>query len=798
MVAVILFIFFSNLTFNKFFQEYLINQEATHINSVVLSTISYFNEKVIKYQSNANDYGRWDDTFDFVNDPGESYIVNNYQIVTFENLDINFVFIFNNDNAILYKQYCDLNKKELSSFPENFEQDFQKAIQDYQFKKNTCEILKVGNKFYFIATSAITDSSISKPTSGTILLGREISADIIQNIEETTNSKMILYHLDNPGSSDTHYYTTEITENSDFIKINIVIPNNQRENSVIQITLTKTRDLFIEGNKQFSKFFVFYIFIMTLITAIVFLLLGRFISKPFDELIKGVKSIDLSKLELKLKTYGKDEFSFLRDSINNLLTSIALEQCKVRENEEKLYYTLISVGDGVIAVDKDYKINLINPVAQRLTGWSSEEALGIHIDTVFNIINEYSRIQVDSPVKKVFQTENIVQMANHTLLIAKDGSEITIEDTAAPIKDKNGNITGAVLVFKDYSEKIEKQKQIEYLSYHDQLTGLYNRRFLEEEIKRLDTIRNLPISFVYADVNGLKTINDAFGHQQGDKLLQKIADIFKTTFRTDDFIARVGGDEFILLLPKTNLDLAKVIVSRINRKIEQETIMDINISISFGWDTKTEENQTTLEIMKNAEKLMYQKKILDSNSKRSAVIKSILNTQHLKSPLESEHSKRVSCLCEAIGKAYNLSEDDLNELKVAGELHDIGKIATDEAILNKPTSLSIAEWAEIRQHPETGFRLLGTSSEFFNIAEYVFSHHENWDGTGYPKGLKGDSISWKARVIRIADAYDAMTSERPYRIALSVEEAVEEIKNNAGIKFDPNIAVVFVEKVLGM
>jgi len=302
---------------------------------------------------------------------------------------------------------------------------------------------------------------------------------------------------------------------------------------------------------------------------------------------------------------------------------------------------------------------------------------------------------------------------------------------------------------------------------------------------------------VFADVNGLKTINDAFGHQYGDLLIQQVSEVFKSVCRADDIISRTGGDEFILLLPKTEATFVQDLVKRIKNRIDQKQIMNINISVAFGWATKNTEKQSALEVLKNAEDLMYQKKILDSSSKRSAVIKSILNTLHLKSPREDAHSKRVSIICENVGKAYHLSDDEIKELRIAGELHDIGKIAIDEVILNKPSKLSEAEWAQIQQHPETGYRLLGTSSEYYNIAEYVHAHHERWDGTGYPKGLKGEAINWKARIITIADAYDAMTCERPYRNALSEEDTVEEIKKNAGVQFDPDIAKLFVEKILG-
>ena len=226
--------------------------------------------------------------------------------------------------------------------------------------------------------------------------------------------------------------------------------------------------------------------------------------------------------------------------------------------------------------------------------------------------------------------------------------------------------------------------------------------------------------------------------------------------------------------------------------------MGINLSVSFGWAIKDSETQSIEDVLKDAENYMYQKKLNNKSSKQSNIIKSILKTLQLKCPRERDHSERVSQICEEIGKAYNLGDNELNELKIAGELHDIGKIAVDISVLNKSGKLTESEWAQIKNHPETGYRILSTSKEFIKIAEYVLGHHERCDGSGYPRALKGEEILWQSKVIAIADSYDAMTCERPYRNALSQEQAIEEIRKSAGSKFDPNIAKIFIEKVLGM
>ena len=231
--------------------------------------------------------------------------------------------------------------------------------------------------------------------------------------------------------------------------------------------------------------------------------------------------------------------------------------------------------------------------------------------------------------------------------------------------------------------------------------------------------------------------------------------------------------------------------------IENVKVNDIALSISFGCGTKNTEEQTIESVLKIAEDSMYQQKILGTHRKRNEIFKVITHALRSKCVWENDHSRRVGTLCASIGKAFNLPEDEIRELKVAGELHDIGKIAIDEEILNNPKPLTASEWALMKDHPDTGHRILSTSSEYYKIAEYVLAHHERCDGSGFPKGLKGDAIQWKARVIAIAEAYDAMTFDRHFKKAMTQEKAVAEIRANAGTQFDAEIAKVFVESVLG-
>ena len=194
--------------------------------------------------------------------------------------------------------------------------------------------------------------------------------------------------------------------------------------------------------------------------------------------------------------------------------------------------------------------------------------------------------------------------------------------------------------------------------------------------------------------------------------------------------------------------------------------------------------------------MLFRSKLYESSSMRGKTIDIIMNTLFEKSNREMMHSIRVSEICVEFATEMDFNREAINQIRIAGLMHDIGKMGIDENILNKPESLTSDEWQEIKRHPEIGYRILSSANEFSEMANYILQHHERWDGKGYPKGLKGKEISLQARIIALADACDAITSDRPYRKALSVEESINEIKRNAGSQFDPEIVRIFIEKVL--
>jgi diguanylate cyclase (GGDEF)-like protein/PAS domain S-box-containing protein len=391
-------------------------------------------------------------------------------------------------------------------------------------------------------------------------------------------------------------------------------------------------------------------------------------------------------------------------SIVHDVTERKRAEAALYEEKERLKVTLHSIGDAVITTDMLGKVTLLNEVAERLTGWRLEEALGRPLNQVFRIINENTRLPCENPVKKVLETGLTVELANHTALIGRDGAERSIADSGAPIKNADGQVFGVVLVFRDITEQKQREEEIKFLSFHDKLTGLYNRAFFEEAIVNFDHRELLPLSLIIGDVNGLKLSNDIFGHSAGDRLLVRIAAVIRETCRPEDFIARWGGDEFAVILPRTSRQQAMEICGRIKERCDREPSEPIQPSIALGTSTKVDMAQNIHLLLKQAEDRMYRNKLLEGKSVRNSLIASLEKTLFERSFETEEHAQRMLNIAQKFGRAAGLSSSEQDELNLLAILHDIGKIGIHDSILSKPDRLTAEEWREMEKHPEIGYR----------------------------------------------------------------------------------------------
>lgn len=487
---------------------------------------------------------------------------------------------------------------------------------------------------------------------------------------------------------------------------------------------------------------------------------------------------------------GTQQFSF--SIAFDVTERETLRQMLVHE-EELLRTTLQSIADGVLTMDRKGRITSLNNAAQKITGWSSEEVQQQLFSDIFTMYDERIKEKVKLPIDQVIHKGEKIVSGNTAMLSTKQNQWIPIANSIAPIKDQSQKIQGAVMVFRDTKKENEHLKQIEFLSYHDPLTKLYNRHYIEEHFTCFTQAENYPITVVMADVNGLKLTNDVFGHKAGDELLKATAKAIKSACQEHHIVSRWGGDEFVLILPKTSPGEAEEIVGKIREtKIVLSQNGGLDASVSLGFATAHSEDKTIVRTLKEAEEHMYHQKLLDGQSYRNSIINTLLATLFENSTETEEHSQRLLHHCHGIGRKMGLSSREMDDLALLSLLHDIGKVGINPSILNKPGKLTEDEWKEMKTHPEIGYRIAQSTPELAPFAHLILSHHERWDGKGYPHGLQAVEIPLACRILAVADTFDAMTNDRVYRSASTQKEALAEIKRNAGTQFDPVVVEIFL------
>lgn len=467
------------------------------------------------------------------------------------------------------------------------------------------------------------------------------------------------------------------------------------------------------------------------------------------------------------------------------ITDHRMMEERLRKNEAELRVIMENANGMVYSMSTEGRFNFVSNGCKEALGYEIDELKGhqfysfIHPDDIQLYICFFNKVVTTGEPQKEMEFR----------IRHRDGSWRWHSTSIAPVKAETGESLFYVGICVDITERKQAEEDIRYLSYHDNLTGLYNRAFFEEELIRICTNRQLPIGLIIGDVNGLKLVNDTLGHMEGDKVIKQAADIFRKSCRKEDIISRWGGDEFIVLLPQCDNAGTMRVYQRISDSCIEIDSLATRINISLGMAIQNSLDQDIKDVIKEAEEKMYRNKLLESRSTRSSFIKTLEKALWEKSHETKEHCQRLQEMAYKIGKSLNLTGSELDELTLLAALHDIGKITIPNSILDKPGKLTPEEWETIKNHPETGYRIALSSPELASVAEAILHHHEWWDGSGYPLGLKGEKIPLISRIIAITDTYDVMTNGRPYKKAVSKEEALAEIKRCAGTQFDPALVL---------
>lgn len=494
----------------------------------------------------------------------------------------------------------------------------------------------------------------------------------------------------------------------------------------------------------------------------------------------------------------KEEFASEIEKLKNLIGDIERSSEKhdmlekaLKDSQEK-YRSLVEVIPfGVIELNGEGLINTVNKQALKILDCTQKDLIGKHFTDV-NILE-------NTDLKNYFNLFDYAVNGKRELPAEiefhdKSGNSIYIELNYYMYK-KDDEVISVYIIINNITDRKKIEDEVNYLRFHDQLTGLFSRSYFDEEAKRLNTERQLPLSIIIGDINGLKVINDAFGNDEGDRLLKIVSGIFKKVCRKEDIIARYGEDEFAVLLPGTSKELALEIENRIKEMCEKVSRKEFPFILSLGVSTMENSKQKFSEIIISAKDSMYRNKLISGKSTPGGVVFSLVDSLLGNGYETKEHTKRVEKMAGELGQALKLPKSKMDELSMLASLHDLGKIAIPDDILKDKEKLSKEDWDIIKSYPEIGYNIAKSSFKFSHIADYILYHHERWDGSGYPMKLKGEDIPLLSRIMAIIDAYDVMRSGRFYKKTLNKDDAIKELRKCSGKQFDPALVEEFISTI---
>jgi len=464
---------------------------------------------------------------------------------------------------------------------------------------------------------------------------------------------------------------------------------------------------------------------------------------------------------------------------------------RLRESEEKYRLLAENAKDIIfrLQVEPERKFEYISPAVTAITGNTPEDYYA-DPKLVYRLV-----YPDDLDILKGIVTGKHDLDSTITLRwVCRDGRVIWIEQRNVPVYAADGRLIAIEGIVRDITVRKQMEQKLRHLSLHDPLTGLFNRAYFELEIQRLEKTGCYPVGIILCDVDGLKLVNDSLGHDAGDRVLLTTAGVIRDALFGDDVVARVGGDEFAVLLPRSGASTVKDVCSRIMLEVDQYNLShnDFPLSISAGFAVCSDAFVSLRDTFKEADNNMYKEKLHRKLSTRSAIVQTLMKALEARDFITEGHADRIQDLIAQLGRYIGLPEPDINDLRLLAQFHDIGKVGIPDQILFKPGSLNQEEAAEMRRHCEIGHRIALAAPDLAHIADWILKHHEWWNGNGYPLGLKEEEIPLECRILAIADAYDAMTSDRPYRKAMPHAKAMEELERCAGKQFDPLLVKSFI------
>ncbi|MDR3644567.1 MAG: diguanylate cyclase [Clostridia bacterium] len=528
----------------------------------------------------------------------------------------------------------------------------------------------------------------------------------------------------------------------------------------------------------------FYCASMALVVGLFYVLFRVFVMKPVSTLY-----MEISKLEPDPRGAGRKTKPGTPGRFRLMLEQIGLIDRSIAENEKLFRLVFEASGAGYWVWDTADDILTLDEKAFGLLGFDARPPHVWRISDFINLIYQQDRGDFADLMNSDF-SENDVILSELRLLTKKNGYRWFFLQGKV-IEYTDGRVSRAVGIITDISLKKLAEQEIRYLVRYDKTTGLLNHESFNQMLMRVDADENLPLSVIVLDINGLRLINEQYGFEEGNRTLKMLAEIIRKSTR-DPVVSRIGEDEFALLLKGID-ELQADGISKTIRGLVREQSCETDISL--GYATKTSPEQSINQVIEAANDRMDINKLFSTQSKRNVIITGMSNLLYKKDTVTEEHAQRLFYICSHIGSKLSLNAIQMDNLNLLAIFHDIGKISIPESILLKPARLTQEEFEVVKSHTSIGSSLAEQIPYLTHISREILCHHENFDGSGYPNGLKDGDIPLLARLIRIIDSYDAMITDRPYQKAISRQDAICELKKCSGIQYDPELTVLFIRTI---
>ncbi|PKM60468.1 MAG: hypothetical protein CVU99_07970 [Firmicutes bacterium HGW-Firmicutes-4] len=740
------------------------------------------------------DWSYWDDTYNYINDHNPTYVAVNLNQETLENLSLNMMLFVNQTGEVVGSVDFGLTEEEAAGLIQKIGRNnfYAGFLTDDQ--ETITNLIILDGQSYLIASGRVSNSNRTVASNGSLVMVKTVDDEMSAYIEGLTGVNVEFREVGSTVAITENQIMERIFDGKPYLTASRLQLDSNGEETIL-MTISRVEENYSFVKHQFNLFMVSFIGILLLILGIDYFIVNRHFLKRIETLISFTKEVGLKKdTSLAIEMDGRDELKTLAVSTNQMLQEIDLANQNLKMMDERYRLIMEATNDGYLDIWVQRKEAYISPEWKELIGYQGNDGLHLYQD-YFSKIHDDCKKRLESSFMDILSGKTDYFEAEYRVSSERYGIIWVSHRGKVVQRDENNEPLRFISTLSNITKRKINEEEILFLSYSDPLTQLKNRDYMKMQFKVLGQQKSAHYFIIMADVNGLKLTNDAFGHQEGDQILIAVSKVLRRLCRPTDVISRWPGDEFVILLKEIDQERVCQLIRDITDEIEKIREFHLNFSLAMGYAESNTDLKIPEDVLNLAENRMYRNKLMESSSSRNATIRSLARTLHEKSTETEAHTMRITQLSKALGSRLDLRKDQMDELELLSLLHDIGKIGIPEYILDKPTKLSKEEWEIIKTHPEIGYRIAKSTPALEHIAEYILAHHEKYDGTGYPNGLKAQEIPYLGRIINVVDSFDVMTHSRSYKKASDLSYAIGELKGCSGAQFDPEIVATFLKMI---